>query len=62
MWSNWYATSKKDEQNEDTDPPKPSSAESGQLFGMPEMRPGEAASRGMCKLRLLQSENDAENQ
>jgi len=40
---------------------KPSPAKAHKLFGLSEVRPGEAAACGMRKLRLCQSENNAED-
>jgi hypothetical protein len=39
---------------------KPSPAKAHKLFGLSEVRPGQTAARGVPKLRLRQSENDAE--
>ena len=46
---------------QNTHPTKPSSAKGSELFGLPEVRPGEAAARSMRKLRLCQSENNVED-
>jgi hypothetical protein len=46
---------------QDTDAAKPSPAKGRKLFGLSKMRPGEAAARSVLKLRLCQSENNAED-
>jgi hypothetical protein len=46
---------------QNANPTKPSSAKGGKLFGLSKVRPGEAASRSVLKLRLCQSENNAKD-
>jgi hypothetical protein len=46
---------------QNTHPAKPSPAKAHKLFGLSEVRPGEAATRSVPKLRLCQSENNAED-
>ena len=46
------ATSKKDEQNEDTHEAKPPKAEAGELLSVQALQPGETASRSLSKLWL----------
>jgi hypothetical protein len=45
FWSKYSATSKKDEQKQDAQPAGASRVKAGKLHGLPEVRPGEAASR-----------------
>jgi len=45
---------------QDTHTQKPSPAKGSKLFGLSEVRPCQAAARSMRKLRLRQSEDNAE--
>ena len=55
-----HVTCEKDQQEQDPNSPEPPPLEGGELFGLQEMRSGQAAARGVWQLWLRESQDYAE--